>query len=226
MPLPYKNESQVEERSSMSLPALDNGPEARRERQRQEARRSILDATEVLLVEAGGDAFSIRGLAQRCGYSAPTIYHYFGDKDGLIDALLEERFATLLEALEGVDRSPDPAENLRRMALAFMTFGHGHPTFYRLISTLSRKGQMRTPPAVEIARERMQEPITQLAAEGRLELPMETASQVLWALTHGLTSLRSLRPEHEWAADLESSAVDALLRGVVREPRADRRFQS
>jgi AcrR family transcriptional regulator len=201
----------------MSLPSLDNGPEARRERQRQEARRTILDATEALLVEAGGDAFSIRGLAQRCGYSAPTIYHYFGDKDGLIDALLEERFARLLDALEGVGRSADPADNLRQMSLAFMRFGHENPTFYRLISTLSRKGETRTPPAVEMARRLMEQPIRQLDAAGRLELPMETAGQVLWALTHGLTSLRSLRPEHDWARDLESHALDVLLRGVVRE---------
>ena len=200
----------------MSLPSLETGPEARRERQRQEARRSILDATEALLAEAGGDAFSIRGLAQRCGYSAPTIYHYFGDKDGLIDALLEERFARLLGALEGVGHSTDPAENLRQMSLAFMSFGHENPTFYRLISTLSRKGQTRSPPAVEAARQLMEEPIRQLAAEGRLEVPLETAGQLLWALTHGLTSLRSLRPEHDWARDLESNALDALLRGVVR----------
>src|SRR5262245_41357643 len=200
----------------MSLPSFENGPEARRERQRQEARRSILDATEALLVEAGGDAFSIRDLAQRCGYSAPTIYHYFGDKDGLIDALLEERFARLLEALEGVGRSADPAENLRQMSLAFMAFGHDNPTFYRLISTISRKGQTRTPPAVEAARQLMEEPIRQLDAQGRLDLPLETAGQVLWALTHGLTSLRSLRPEHDWARDLEANALDVLLRGVVR----------
>ena len=62
----------------------------------------------------------------------------------------------------------------------------------------------------------MEAPIEELASEGRLELPTETAAQVLWALTHGLTSLRSLRPEHDWAEDLESSALDALLRGVIR----------
>lgn len=200
----------------MSLPSLDNGPEARRERQRQEARRSILDATEALLLEAGGDAFSIRGLAQLCGYSAPTIYHYFGDKDGLIDALLEDRFSLLLEALENVMESGDPAEDLRRVSLAFMGFGKRNPTFYRLISSLSRKGQMRMPPAVETARQMMEAPIQQLATEGRLALPTANAGQMIWALTHGLTSLRSLRPEHGWADDLESSALDALLRGVIR----------
>lgn len=191
--------------------------ELRRHRQREEARRAILDATEALLLEAGSDGFSMRRLAERCGYTTPTIYHYFDDKPALIDALLEERFARLLGALEGVGRSADPAANLRQMSLAFMSFGYENPTFYRLISTLSRKGQTRSPPAVEAARQLMEEPIRQLDAEGRLEVPLETAGQVLWALTHGLTSLRTLRPEHGWAPDLESNALDALLRGVVRD---------
>jgi AcrR family transcriptional regulator len=195
---------------------MDNGHEARRERQRQEARRTILDATEALLLEAGGDAFSIRGLAQRCGYSAPTIYHYFGDKDGLIDALLDDRFGRLLEALQGVGASTDPAENLRQLALAFIRFGHANPTFYRLVSSVSRKGRARTPPAVEAARQLIEKPIRQLDAAGRLELPLEIAEQVLWALTHGLTSLRSLKPEYDWAPELESTALDVLLRGVLR----------
>ena len=93
----------------MSLPTLDNGPETRRARQREEARRAILDATEALLIEAGGEDFSIRALGERCGYSAPTVYHYFGDKDGLIDALLEERVARLADAIERVPARRRPA---------------------------------------------------------------------------------------------------------------------
>ena len=45
----------------------------RRERQRREARETILDAAEALIIEAGGSNFSIRSLGQRSGYSAPTV---------------------------------------------------------------------------------------------------------------------------------------------------------
>ena len=50
--------------------------EDRRRRNRQQARRAILEATEALMLEGGSDDFSIRRVATRCGYSAPTIYHY------------------------------------------------------------------------------------------------------------------------------------------------------
>ena len=71
----------------------------RRERQRNQARRAILDATQAPTVEGGYEGFSMRQLAERCGYSAPTIYHYFGDKPGLISASLEEHYGRLLGRL-------------------------------------------------------------------------------------------------------------------------------
>ena len=52
--------------------------ERRRLRQRTDAQRAILDATEALLVEDGYEQFSMRRLVERCGYTAPTIYRYFG----------------------------------------------------------------------------------------------------------------------------------------------------
>src|SRR5512134_1006743 len=93
------------------LPPVLSPSELRRARQREDARRAILDATEALLLEAGGEAFGVRALAARCGYTAPTIYHYFGDKEGLIDALLEERFAQLLAEVRRAPLGDDPLEN-------------------------------------------------------------------------------------------------------------------
>ena len=85
----------------------------RRKRQREEARRTILDATEALMLETNGSNFSIRSLGDRSGYSAPTVYHYFGDKDGLIEALLEERVTRLADDLESVLPSGDARADLR-----------------------------------------------------------------------------------------------------------------
>lgn len=85
-------------------PSISDGRRLRNQRQREDARRAILDATEFVLVEAGPDGLSMRSVASRCGYAAPTIYHYFGDKPGLIDALLEERFSRMLASFESTLR--------------------------------------------------------------------------------------------------------------------------
>ncbi len=102
--------------------------EQRRQRQRTEARRTILDAAETLLVRDGYEGFSMRRLAERCGYTTPTIYHYFGDKKGLVDSLIEERMSRLLRRMKRVPQGNDPVENWRQQTLAFIRFGLKHPT--------------------------------------------------------------------------------------------------
>jgi AcrR family transcriptional regulator len=194
--------------------------EARRDRQRKAARRAILDATEALLLEDGYDAFSMRRLAERCGYTAPTIYHHFGDKPGLLHALLEERFAGLLRRIRRVPHGGDPALHMRALARAFVDFGMRNPTFYRLLT--SPQPEPATPPrSAEEARAVMEEPILELERAGRLYAPdAETAKQTVWVLLHGLIHLRLSRPDHPWSPELVEVALDALLRGTVRPARA------
>ncbi len=190
--------------------------EDRRRRNRQQARRAIIEATEALMLEGDGDDFSIRRVATRCGYSAPTIYHYFGDKDGLIDALLEERFQQLVRRVRQVERRADPLEYLRELAWAFVDFGLRNPTFYRLLT----KARQRVP-AAEEARDIMQAPLLELAAEGRLlTRDVKTAQQAAWAMLHGLTDLQIQRPDDPWTKNLNEEAIDLFLRGMIGAARA------
>ena len=124
--------------------------EERRSQSRAETRRAILDATEALLLEGGDQGFSVRKLVDGCGYSAPTIYHHFKDKDGLIDALLEERLLLLASDLERVPVVEDPVENLRALTRAFALFGLRNPTHYQpLMQVREEDGRM-----IETAEER------------------------------------------------------------------------
>jgi AcrR family transcriptional regulator len=188
--------------------------ERRRLQSRADARRAILDATEALLVEDGLEAFSMRRLAERCGYTAPTIYHYFGDKQHLIDELVEERCRVLLRGLKRVPVGDDAFENLRAMSLAFVRFGLRYPTFYRLLS-MPIDEERTPPPSAEAARARMQSPIEKLAAEGRVPAGIEAAGQAIWAYLHGHILLRTARPDYAWARDVLEIGLDALLRGLV-----------
>jgi len=191
--------------------------EQRRERQRQEARRAILDATEALLIESNGSDFSIRALGQRCGYSAPTVYHYFGDKDGLIDALLEERIDGLAEELECVAPVGDTLLDLRATLLTYVEFSASNPSFSRLMWTLSRKGESRVPPAIERVKECISGPMRKLIESGRIkDFEEGVAGQILWALIHGLVSLRLTEPAVDWSPDLAERSLDTLLAGMSR----------
>ena len=119
--------------------------ERRRLQSRADARRAILDATEALLVEDGYEAFSMRRLADRCGYTAPTIYHHFGDKQRLLDELLDERCQGLVRTLRRVHQGDDLVENLRAFSAAFVRFGLRNPTHYALLSQPRDPGLVRRP---------------------------------------------------------------------------------
>jgi AcrR family transcriptional regulator len=198
------------------------GIEHRRARQREEARRAILDATESLLIQSGGFDFSIRSLGKRCGYSAPTVYHYFGDKDGLIDTLLEERVAHLADAIERVPATDDALAELLAVLRVFVAFGNANPTFNRLMWTVSSKGESRTTPAMERLRARVRPPLVRLVESGRLVGDdAESAGQMIWALMHGLSALPVIEPDHPWVPNLGERALETLLRGMTRPPAAE-----
>ena len=175
--------------------------ERRRLQSRADARRAILDATEALLVEDGFEAFSMRRLAERCGYTAPTIYHYFGDKQRLHrrscstsasgpDPLAQAR----------ADGGDDGVENLRAFSLAFARFGLRNPTFYALLAQRRASPTCPPPPAAEEARAMMERPLDEArrrrAASPRTSRPPQ---QIVWAFLHGFVLLRTHRERRRCA---------------------------
>ncbi|HVH07436.1 MAG TPA: TetR/AcrR family transcriptional regulator [Myxococcota bacterium] len=187
--------------------------EVRRSKLRADAQRTILDSAESLLAEGGYDAFSIRKLTERCGYSAPTIYHHFRDKGGLLDAVLEEHFQRLLDLIRAVSFRPDPLDTIRARAKAFVEFGLQNPTHYRVLMT-QRGADAKPLQSAEDSRGLLEQPWRQLIEQGRLrEEHLDLAQQCCFALLHGLISLLTNRPDIEWSSGVVEESVEALLRG-------------
>ena len=191
--------------------------ELRRQRRQNEAQRAILDAAGSILLEDGYEHFTMRKLAERCGYTAPTIYNHFGDKTGLIDAVLEEVFCELVALLERVHRADDPLDRLRAQFAAFVDFALRNPTHYRLLNAPRNEASV-SPPSGERARAMLEEPLQALAESGRLRID-DTASvqQSFWVLLHGLISLQTNRPDYEWSASLLETSLEAMIDGLVHK---------
>jgi AcrR family transcriptional regulator len=66
-----------------------------------DARRAVLDAARELFAERGFERTTMRAVAARAGVDPALIYHYFGDKDGLLFAALQppEDAATVFAGL-------------------------------------------------------------------------------------------------------------------------------
>ena len=81
-----------------------------------DARRAVLDAARKLFAESGFERTTMRGVAAQAGVDPALIYHYFGDKDGLLSAAIEIP-ADLAAALAGAasDTSRTGAELVERV---------------------------------------------------------------------------------------------------------------
>lgn len=205
----------------MKMQPAEKPAEIRRLQQRAEVRRQILEATEALLVGEGYEGFSMRRLVDRCGYTAPTIYHHFGDKAGLIDSLLEERFREMGERIDRVPECEDSAERLRAQLAAVAAFGLENPTHYSLL-TAPRPADMPPPPTTEQSRKRIERTLSQLAHEGRLRVDdIEEAFQCIWVILHGLISTRISYPDYPWTGSHIEASIEILLRGLLKSSEAD-----
>jgi len=190
-------------------------------RRRSAAPAEILKATEELLLRAGIEGVSIRKVSEACGYTAPTIYHHFRDKGGLLEALLEERFAAVYDLMVAIPRGSDPSRHLREMAQAFLEFAIGYPDHYALL-TMPRDPE-RTVPSAEAARELVRADLEALLAEGELATgDVDVAFDVIWAVLHGLISLRLHRPDAEFSPEHADVAFEMLERGLLRRKEASR----
>lgn len=106
-----------------------------RVRDADQTRRDILAAATAEFAEKGYAGARVDDIAARTRSTKRMIYYYFGGKEGLYAAVLEEAYGGMRDA-EAALRLDDlpPAEALRR--LVETTFDHhaAHPDFVRLVS--------------------------------------------------------------------------------------------
>jgi AcrR family transcriptional regulator len=191
----------------------------RRLKYRAEVRNAILEEAERLLSECGGSGFSMRELAARCGCTAPTIYHYFRDKGGLIGAVLEARIERLVRELRALPASDDPVATLCSRAAAFALFGMRHPGHYQLLVAQVGDGSADTPATDELRR-LSTESLQDFVARGDLPASeLEILRQGIWSLIHGFILLQTARADEEWKPQLLDRSLEAMIRGSLRPQR-------
>jgi AcrR family transcriptional regulator len=61
-------------------------------------RTRILEAAADLLAQSADADASTRAVCDAAGVTAPTLYHHFGDKEGLLTAMVDFGWAQFLEA--------------------------------------------------------------------------------------------------------------------------------
>ena len=104
-----------------------------------ETRESIIVAAKTLLAgRQGGAAFTMDAIARKAGVARMTVYHQFGSKRGLLEALFDHLGARgLLPHLPAAFAQPSPREALAQIVAAFGNFWDSDRVVLRRIRSLA-----------------------------------------------------------------------------------------
>jgi AcrR family transcriptional regulator len=105
----------------------------RKEKQKIEIRKRILEASMQLFVAEGFNNVSIRRIADIIEYSPTTIYLYFKDKDEIFFNLHEMGFEKFREMNSNLAAIVNPLARLHKMGENYIQFGLENHEFYDLM---------------------------------------------------------------------------------------------
>lgn len=186
---------------------------------RASTRAAIVDAAAGLLHEGGPTAVTTRGVAERAGVQAPTIYRLFGDKDGLLEAVAEHVMATFVAtkatAVEAATNADlDPLEDLRTSWRQQIDFGLANPAVFRLLSDPDR---VVASPAAHAGKQILAARVRRLATTARLRVTENRAVGLIQAAGIGtIQTLLATAPD-ERDAELADAMLDAVLARILTD---------
>lgn len=178
-------------------------------------RERIVAVAEDLLRDGGQAAVTTRGVAERAGVQAPTIYRLFGDKDGLLDAVAEHAMtgfqAAKATAVASAARA-DPLDDLRHGWDMTIDFGLANPALFVLLSNPAR-GQRS--PAAQAGVQLLAERVHRVALAGRLRVSESHAVELIHAAGTGALLTILARPPVERDRRLADTMYDGVLHQIL-----------
>ena len=200
---------------------------ARKEKQKQEIRQLILDASMKLFVEEGFSHVSVRKIAEQIQYSPTTLYLYFKDKNEILFHCCESGFEKMLEQNKSLALIGNPLERLHQMGVNYLNFGLSNPEYYDLMfiqdAPMARinelgEGWSSGDQALEFLKIIIKE-----AMDKDLLIPakVESVALAVWGMVHGLVSLATkqrldkLVSSHEMEQTMHDS-LDWLLKTMKK----------
>ena len=103
-------------------------------------REAIIDKALLLFSGRAYEGVSVSELAEAAGITKPTLYYYFGSKEGLFEAVLQSQYADLDKVLaENAVYIPNPKsyyddiyKTLTGVVSAYFLFAREHEPFFRM----------------------------------------------------------------------------------------------
>lgn len=164
-------------------------------RKQEEIRNEILTAARNIISTEGVQGLSIRKLTKAIDYSPAIIYHYFKDKNEIVETLVGEGYQRILAAVKSVEKNEEePEKEIREAFNKYIRAALEFPEEYKAFmlnespevlnrTRILEKGIAEKSPTMRFLYEAIQRGID----KGRFSpQDPELTAQVLWLASFGV----------------------------------------
>ncbi len=167
----------------------------RQAHKREEIRNLILTTAREIISRDGVQALSIRKITKTIDYSPAIVYHYFKDKNEIIELLVSDGYKRILDLISKVNKNEDEPE--KEIEEVFLNYIEGALSFseeYKAFilngdsevlkkTTVLKEGISKISPTIKLLTDAIQRGI----GKGRF-MPgnAELTAQIMWTSAFGL----------------------------------------
>jgi AcrR family transcriptional regulator len=196
----------------------------RKEKQKQEIKKLILDASMKLFVEEGFERVTMRNIADIIEYSPTTVYLYFKDKNEILYDLHELGFQKMGEKNRNLSEIENPLMRLYKMGQNYIEFGLENPEFYDVM--FIQQAPMQVLEQMEncdwkygeTALNTLKQTVEECMQQGFLKKgDVEAASMSIWGMVHGLVSLAIRHRLDKLCPPADNFVGDAHLKTMMHQ---------
>lgn len=178
----------------------------------------MLEAAAELLDSSPDRDISTRAVCEAVGVGAPVLYRLFGDKSGLLSAVVDHGFEQYLSIKRVAEPSDDPVVDVMNGWDNHMAFAREHPTVYRMMYSPALSA---VPKAAQEALDLLRQLLERCAEAGRLRIPTEAAAQMVMTASVGVALSLVTQPEVYSDSELIRRQRDAVFSAIFvdKEPK-------
>ncbi|RZK92944.1 MAG: TetR/AcrR family transcriptional regulator [Pedobacter sp.] len=196
------------------------GSKERIQRQKDDTRQGILAAALQIVKQDGWPALSMRKIADVIEYTAPIIYEYFPNKEGILLELTRQGYILLGERVKAArDSQSNNEDQLEAMWLAYWDFAFQETEYYQLMYGVQVNccELYKKMPEAEYTTDLFYDAIEKLL----IKQPVSEDTSCLkyytfWSLIHGLVSLNLVQKGANDSINQEilRSAIKAIIKTI------------
>jgi AcrR family transcriptional regulator len=194
------------------------GSKERIARLKEDTRLNILDAALDIVRDEGWQSLSMRKIADKIEYTAPIIYEYFANKEGILLELTRRGYVILAGEIRAArNKHEDPAEQLEAMWIAYWDFAFKYRELYQLMYGVDMvccelKKKM---PEAELPDDLIYEVIEKLIT---IKDPPEDfvcrKYYTFWSIIHGLVSINLVNKGRN--EEMNQRILKDAIKGIIK----------